>query len=145
MSIKSVRLVDLVVVNVQFCIRKNGMQNFVHMSNMRHSLVLFYKFNVIVSCFSKNSVFFVLPFLFCCFVSIKTTSFNYFNFWSKLCLSQILVNVAIRLKFKLNAVFIKRCIGKNFLLVRRQHIVHNWDFHTRIPRNCNKSLVPKFF
>ena len=75
-NIKSVRIVDLVVVNVQFCIRKNGMQNIVHMSNMRHSLVLFYKFNVIVTCLSKNSVLFVLFFLFCCFVNIKTTSFN---------------------------------------------------------------------
>ena len=36
-SIKSVRVVDLVFVNVQICIRKKGLQNFVHMSNLGHS------------------------------------------------------------------------------------------------------------
>ena len=49
------------------------------MSNMRHSLALFYKFSVILACFSKNSVLFLLLF-FCCFVSVKSTSFNQFNF-----------------------------------------------------------------
>ena len=79
-SIKSNPIVDLVVVNVQFCIRKNGMHNIVHMNNMRHSLALFYKINVIVTCFSKSSVFFVLVFLFCCFVTFKTMSFNCLSF-----------------------------------------------------------------
>ena len=79
-SIKSVPIVDLVVVNVQFCSRKNGMHKIVHMSNMRHSLALFYKFNVMVTCFSNSSVFFVLFFLFYCFVTFKTMCFNCLSF-----------------------------------------------------------------
>ena len=62
-SIKSVRIVDLVAVNVQFCIRKNGMQNIVHMSNMRHSLVLFYK-STSSSLVSVKTVFSLCPFFF---------------------------------------------------------------------------------
>ena len=47
------------------------------MINKRLSLTLsFYKFDVIVACFVENLVFFVFLFLFFCFISIKTTTFD---------------------------------------------------------------------
>ena len=58
-------------------------------------------------------------------------------------LSQVNVIVPIRLKFKLYAVFIKWGSWINFLFMRGQDIVNNWDFPSKISRHCHKRLLPK--
>ena len=49
----------------------------------------------------------------------------------------------IRLKFKLYAVFNTWSSWLNFLFMRGQDIVNNWDFPSKISRHCYKRLVPK--
>ena len=77
-------------------------------------------------------------------VCIVTTSFDKFELQCQKRLSEINVIVPIRLKFKFYAaVFIKWGSWINFLFMRGQDIVNNWDFPSKISRHCHKRLVPK--
>ena len=84
----------------------------------------------------------------CCFfcltlVSIVTTSFDKFELHCQKRLSQINVIAPIHSKFRFYAVFIKLSIWIFFLFMRGQDIVNNWDFRSKISRQCHKRLVPK--
>ena len=112
----------------------------VHIGNSSYFFFLF----VICSCLSENNrLILLLLFLFLTLVCIVTTSFNKSELQCQKRLSQINVIVPIRLKFKLYAVFIKWGSWINLLFMRRQDIVNNWDFPSKISRHCHKRLVPK--
>ena len=99
---------------------------------------------VICFCFSENNgLIYVLLFLFFTLVCIVTTSFDKLEIQCQKRLSQINVIVPIQLKFKFYAVFINCGRWINFLFMRRQNIVNNWDFPSKISRHCHKMLVPK--
>ena len=103
----------------------------------------FFLFFFVIGCLSENNrVIFVLLFLFFTLVCIVTTSYDKFELKCLKRLSQINVIFPIRLKFKF-AVFIKWGSWINFLFMRGQDIVNNWDFPSKISRHCHKKLVPK--
>ena len=115
-SIKSVRILDLVVVNVPVRIRKKWVWNFVHMNKIKHSLAVFFHIALV----SVRTLSSLCSFVFSVvFFGFKTTPFKWLNFLSKLRLSQLRVYFPICLKFKLNAVFIKRYSGVMFLFLER--------------------------
>ena len=100
-------------------------------------------FFVICSCFSGNNRrIFVLLFLFLTLVCIVTTSFDNTELQCQRRPSQINVIVPIRFKIKLYAVFIKLGSRINFLFMRGQDIVNNWDSLSKISRYFYKKLVP---
>ena len=75
-------------------------------------------------------------------VCIVTTSFDKFELQCQKRFSEINVIVPIRLKFKFYAaVSIKWGSWINFLFMRGQDIVNNWDFPSKISRHCHKRLV----
>ena len=104
----------------------------------------YFFFFVICSCFSENNrLIFVFLFLFLTLLCIITTTLDKFELQCQKRLSQIDVIVAIRLKFKLYAVFIEWGSWINFSFMRGQDIVNNWDFPSKISRHCHKRLLPK--
>ena len=117
--IQSIGVVNLLIVDVQFNIEKNWVQNVVHMSNERNWCLLLHRLFLVHFCF-----FFVLLFDFFAFVSFVTTTFEKCQFQSQVRLSQINVIVLIRLKFKLYAVFIAWGSRVDFLFMGRQDIVN---------------------
>ena len=118
--IQSIRVVNLLIVDVHFSIGKNGVQKVVYMSNKRNWSVLLRRLFLFCFCF-----FFVFLFCFFGIVSFVTTTPDKFQFQSQVRLSQINVIVPIRSKFKLYAVFIKRGTWINFLFMPGQDIVKN--------------------
>ena len=104
----------------------------------------FFYLIAVIACFSENNrLILVLLFLFFTLVCIVTTSFDKLELQCQKRLSQINIIAPIRLKFKLYAVFIKLGSWINFLFMRGQDIVNNWDFPSKISRHCHKRLVPK--
>ena len=139
--IESIGIVNLLIVNVHFNTWKNWMHYVVYIGNSSYFFLFFF---VICSCFSENNrLIFVLLFLFLTVVCIVTTTLDKFELQCQKRLSQINVIVPIRLKFKLYAVFIKWGSWINFLFMRRQDIVNQWDFLSKISRHCHKRLVRK--
>ena len=74
---------------------------------------------------------------------VVTTTLDNFELQCQKRLYQINVIVPIRFKLKLYANFIKWCSWINFLFMRGEDIVNNWDFPSKICRNCHKRFVPK--
>ena len=136
--IESIGNVNLLFVNVHFNIWENWMHYFDYIGNSSNFFFLFFTF----SWFSEyNRLIIVLLFLFLTLVCLVTTSFDKFELQCQK--RHINVIVPIRLQFKLYAVFIKWSSWINFLFMRRQDIVNNWDFPSKISRHCHKRLVPK--
>ena len=136
--IESIGIVNLLIVSLHFDIWKKRMHYVVYIGNS--SYFIFF----VISCVSENNrLDFVLPFLFLTLVCIVTTPFVKFELQCQKRLSQINLMVLIRLKFKLYAVFIKWGSWINFLFMRGQDIVDNWDSPSKISRHCHKMLVPK--
>ena len=134
--IKSIGIVNLLIVNVHFNIWKNWMHYVVYIGNSSYFFV--------ISCFSGNNrLIFVLLFSLT-LVCIVTTSFDKFELLCQKRLSQIYVILPMRLKFKLYAVFIKSGSWINFLFMPEQDVVKFWDFPSKISRHYHKRLVPKF-
>ena len=88
-------------------------------------------------------LFFVLFVNFFAIVSFVTTTLDQSQFQNHVRPSQINVNVPIRLKFKLYAVFAEWDSRADFLFSARQDIVNFSDFRSNVSRNCNRSLLPK--
>ena len=104
----------------------------------------YFFFFIVCSCFSENNrLVFVLLFLFLTPVRIVTTSFDKFGLQCQNRLCRINVIFPIRLKFKLDALFIRGGSWINSLFMRRQDVVNNCDFPSKISRHCHKKLVPK--
>ena len=102
-----------------------------------------YFFFFVIGCFSEDiGLLFVLLF-FLTLVCIVTTSFEKLELQCQKRLPQINVIVPIRLKLKLYAVFIKWGSWINFLFMRRQAIVNNWDFPSKISGHRHMRLAPK--
>ena len=140
MCIESIGIVNLLIVYVQLNIWKYWMHYVVYIGNSSY----FFFLVAAIACFSENNrLIFVLLYLFLTLVCIVTTSFDKFELQCRKRLSQVKVLVPIRLKFKLYAAFIKWGSWINFLFMRRQDIVNNWDFPSKISRHCHKRLVPK--
>ena len=113
--IESIRLVNLLVINVDFNIWNYWMQYVVYVVNSS------YFFFVVCSCFSENNrLIFVLFFLFLTLVCNVMTSVDKFELQCQKRLSQINVIVPIRLAFKLYAIFIKWGGQLNFLFMQGQ-------------------------
>ena len=134
--IQSIRVVNLLVVNVNFNIGKNWMQIVVYMSNERNWNVFLRSLFLFCFCF-----FFVFLFYFFSIESFLTTTPDKFQFQSQVRLSQINVIIPMRLKFKLYAVFIEWGCRIDFLILGRQDIVNYWDIPSKT--SGNKRLVPK--
>ena len=106
----------------------------VYIGNSSHFLFFF-----VIACFSENNrVNFELLFVFLTLVCTLTTSFDKFELQCQKRQSQINVIVPIRLKVKLYAVFIKWGSWMNFLFMRGQDIVNNWDFPSNNSIQCHK-------
>ena len=115
------------------------MHDVVYIDNSSYFFFLF-----VIACFSENNrIIFVLLFLFFTLECIVTTSFDKFELQCQKRLSQVNVILPIGLKFKLYAAFIKWGSWINFLFMRGQDIVDNWDFPSKISRHCHKRLAPK--
>ena len=138
--IESIAAVNLLIVNVRFNFWKYRMHYNVYIGNSSYFFLFFF---VIASYSENNRPIFVLLFLFLTLVCILATSFDKFELQCQKRLSQIKVKVPIRFKFKLYVVFLKWSLWKNFLFMRGQDIVNNWDFLSKISRYCHKRLVPK--
>ena len=142
-GIQSLRVANVLIVDVNFNTGNYSVQIVVYKSNERNWspwLLLFRRRRrfQIHFCF-----IFVLFSIFFVSVSFVTTSLDSFSFQSQVRLSQINIIVLIRLKFKLYAVFIERGNRINFLFVGRQDIANYWDFPSKISINCQKRLVTK--
>ena len=136
--IQSIRVVNVLIVDVHFNIGKNWVQNVVYMSNDGNWSVFLRR--LLHFCFC---LFFVLLFYSFAIVGSVTTTPDKFQFQSQVRLSQINVIIPIRLKLKLYAVFIKWGVGIDFLFLGQQDIVNYWDFPSKTSRNCYKRLIPK--
>ena len=110
--IQSIRVVNLLTVDVNFNIGKNYVQNVFYMSNERNWNLLHHR--LFFFCFY---IFFVFLFYFFGVVSFVTTTPDKFQFQSQVRLSQIDVLVPILLKIKLYAVFIERGSRIDFLFM----------------------------
>ena len=96
---QSIRVVNLLIVDVHLNIGKNCMQNVVYMSNERNWSILHLLLCLRFPRFS--GFFFVLFFYFFGFVSFVTTNLDTFQFQRQVRLSQMNAVVPIRLKVKL--------------------------------------------
>ena len=127
--LQSIRVVNLLIVDVHFNIGKNLVQKIKYSSSavsssfaFASSLCFFYFFGI---------------------VSIVTTTPDKFQFQSQVRLSQINVIFPFRLKIELYAVLIEWGSRIDFLFMGRQDIFNYGDIPSKISRNCHKRLVPK--
>ena len=107
--IQSIRVVNLLIVDVHFNIGKKWVQYVVYMSNEKNWSLFLRRLFLFCFCF-----FFVFFFHFFGIVSFVTTTPDKIQFQSQVRLSQINVKFPIRLKFKLYAVFIEWGIRIDF-------------------------------
>ena len=136
--IQSIRVVNLLIVDVHFNIGKYWVQNVVYMSNERNWCLLQRRLLLV-----PFYLLIVLPSYFFAIVNFVTTTPDKFQLQSHVGLSQINVIAPIRSKFKLYSVFIEWGSRIDFLFRGWQDIVNYWHFSSKVSRNCHKRLVPK--
>ena len=139
--IQSIRVVNLLIVDVYLNIGQNWVQIVVYMSREKSwsFFVLLRRHRFLI----RFCLLFVLLFYFSGIVSFVTTTLAEFQFQSQVKLSQINVTVPTPLKFKLFAVFNESGSRTSFLFVGRPDIVNYWYLPSKVSRNCQKWLVPR--
>ena len=138
MHIQSIRVVELLIVDVYFNTGKHWEQKIIYMSNKRNWILFLRRLFLFSFCLVFVFLFYFFP-----IASFVTTTPEKFQFQSQVRLSQINVIVPIRLKMKLFAVLIGWESRLDFLFMGRQDIANYRDIPSKISRNCHKGLVPK--
>ena len=121
--IQSIRVVNLLIVDVHFNNGKISLQSVLYMINKRNWSVFLRRLFLF-----HFYLFFVLLFQLLAIVSFVTTTSDKFQFQSQVRLSQMNVIVLIPLKFKHFPDFIKWGSRIGSLFMGRQDVVNYWDF-----------------
>ena len=139
--IQSIGIVNLLIVNVDFNIWKNWTHYVVYIGNSS------YFFLLVIACFSENNRFiFVLLFLFLTLVCIVTNVL--WQIWASMPKKTVSNHCNSFDPFEIQTLCSLQTLCKwgswiNFLFMRGQDIVNNWDFPCKVSRHCHKRLVPK--